>query len=304
MTNPFKSIIGLSIAFVFLWNSGFIGAEYGLPYTGPFTLLFWRYAALALILFLYLLISKRLKWIGIKYFAHTSLVGILAHGVWLGCVLLALEEKVPAGIVALVVSLQPLVTGVFSGIAVGERTQPIQWIGLVLGFTGVAIAVGSRLTLNSDASTFGYLIPFGSVIAITAASLFQRKVELSGRSEIPIDLTLLYQSLATSVVLFFPALFAEDLVVELTSPFILTMIWLILAVSFGAYAVMWILISRISATKVASLFYLGPPVTMLMAWIAFGDTLKTMDIVGLLVASIGVLLVQFIKEKLPVKAAD
>lgn len=292
MKNILKSVTGLSIAFVILWNSGFIGAEYGLPYTKPFTLLFWRYAALSLILLFYLLVRKRFYWLNTRNSIRTAIVGILAHGAWLGCVLLALEEDVPAGIVALVVSLQPLVTGAFSGLVVGEKTSRVQWVGLFLGFAGVALAVGVRISLESEASVFGYLIPFGSVIAITIASLLQRKFELSKAPSIPVDLTMFYQSLATTFAVFFPAFFAEELVTELTTPFILTMGWLIIAVSLGAYALMWVLLSRIDATKVASLFYLGPPVTMLMAWIAFGDTLISMDLVGLVVAGSGVLLVQ------------
>jgi hypothetical protein len=98
----------LAIGFVLFWNSGFIGAEYGLPYTGPFTLVFWRYLALTILIFLYLLIKKRFRRINRPVIAYNMLVGFLAHGVWLSCVLLALEQDVPAGIIALVVALQPL----------------------------------------------------------------------------------------------------------------------------------------------------------------------------------------------------
>jgi len=109
---------------------------------------------------------------------------------------------------------------------------------------------------------------------------------------LPVDQALFYQSLGTAVAFAFPAIFTEKLETEWTTEFIYTMTWLILGVSLGAYALMWLLIERIDATRVASLFYLGPPVTMLMAWIAFGDTLKILDIIGLLVVFAGVLLTQ------------
>ncbi len=283
----------LSIGFVFFWNSGFIGAEYGLPYTGPFTLLFWRYLALSLILFLYLVMRKRFQWTGWSAAAPHMLVGVLAHGIWLGCVLLALDHNVPAGIVALVVALQPLATGAFSGLATGERTPLHRWLGLIIGFTGVAITVLSRINFSDASSVFGYLVPLGSVIAITVASLIQRRMELKGnKTKTALDLTLFYQSFATTALLSLPAIITERLYVQWTPEFIYTMLWLILAVSLGAYALMWLLIKRIDATRVASLFYLGPPVTMLMAWIAFGDTLLFMDVIGLIIVLAGVLITQ------------
>jgi drug/metabolite transporter (DMT)-like permease len=293
-----KKTIVLAAGFVFFWNSGFIGAEYGLPYTGPFTLLFLRYLALTGILFLYLLIRGRFRWVGWSAAFSNMLVGVLAHGVWLGCVLLALQHNVPAGIVALVVALQPMATGALSGLVVGEPTPLFRWLGLIVGFGGVAITVLSRINFQDAASIFGYLIPLGSVMAITSASLIQRKMEVEKKSQqLPVDLTLFYQSSATALALAIPAIFLENLTTQWAPEFIVTMIWLIIVVSLGAYALMWLLIERIDATRVASLFYLGPPVTMIMAWIAFGDVLETIDLIGLIVVFGGVLLTQLKLKK-------
>jgi drug/metabolite transporter (DMT)-like permease len=288
--NP-NNIVLLAASFVLLWNSGFIGAEFGLPYAQPFTLLFWRYLALTIILLLYLLVLNHFKWVGWSKALPHMLVGILAHGVWLGCVLLALNNHVPAGIVALVVALQPLATGAFSGIVVGEPTKLYKWLGLIIGFGGVAITLLSRIDFQNAKSVFGYLIPLGSVIAITAASLIQRKMEVSQSAQrLPVDLSLFYQSLGTTLAMAIPAMVYEKLSTQWDSEFIYAMIWLIVGVSLGAYALMWLLIEKVDATRVASLFYLGPPVTMFMAWIAFGDTLKPLDVIGLLVVFIGVLM--------------
>lgn len=288
-----KRTILLAIGFVLLWNSGFIGAEYGLPYTGPFTLLFWRYLALTFLIYVYLRVTKRFRWVDWSIMVPHIVVGILAHGVWLSCVLVSLDYAVPAGIIALVVALQPMVTGAFSGLAVGEPTPLHRWVGLVIGFGGVAISVISRIDFGDAASVFGYLIPLGSVIAITVASLIQRKMEVAKTSyRLPVDLALFYQSLATMMALAVPAISLEGLQTDWNPEFIYTMLWLILGVSLGAYALMWLLIERIDATRVASLFYFGPPVTMLMAWIAFGDTVIFMDVIGLLVVFVGVVLTQ------------
>lgn len=294
-----KHTFATAAAFVLLWNSGFIGAEYGLPFTGPFTLVFWRYLALTLLLAGWLLLRKRFLWVGWRAAAQNMLIGVLAHGVWLTCVLFALDNEVPAGIVALVVALQPLATGAFSGAVTGEGTSPCQWAGLILGFTGVLVTVVSRIDFASYQSVFGYLIPLGSVVGITIASLIQRRMEINSETgKLPIDQTLFYQSLATAAALALPAICVEQLYTEWEPVFIFTLSWLILAVSLGAYALMWLLIERIRATQVASLFYLGPPVTMLMAWIAFGDTVRMMDIAGLLIVFAGVLLTQFSNQKI------
>jgi drug/metabolite transporter (DMT)-like permease len=282
----------LEVFFVLTWNSGFIGAEYGLPYAGPFTLLFWRYLILTGLLAGFLALRGRLAWPGLTPAGIAALVGMLAHGVWLGCVLVALQMDVPAGIIALVTALQPLVTGALSGQVVGEPTKPRQWVGLVLGFFGVVIAVGTRLAADDGVSPMGYLLPFGSVLAITAASLTQRRLEhAQSPHRLPVDLGMLYQCGATAALMLVPALAFEGMAVEWTGPFVATMAWLILVVSLASYASMWLLIAHRDATRVASLFYLSPPVTMLMAWVAFGDTVSSNDIIGLAVAAAGVLLV-------------
>lgn len=289
-----RTTIFLAIAFVLLWNSGFIGAEYGLKYAGTFTLLFWRYLALTLIIACYLLVKNRFRWVGWKSAAPNMLTGVLAHGLWLTCVLLALDYGVPAGIVAMVVALQPLATGAFSNLVTGERPDFHQWMGLVLGFLGVVLSVAFRIDLESYNSVFSYLIPLGAVAGITAASLIQRRMELKERNhKLPVDQTLFYQSLATALALALPAIFVEDLSAQWEPEFIYTLIWLIFAVSLGAYGLMWLLIKRIAATRVASLFYLGPPVTMLMAWIAFGDDIKMTDVSGLIIVFAGVSLTNF-----------
>ena len=291
-TRALLGVIGLEVVFVFLWNSGFIGAELGLPNTGPWTLLLWRYLALAALLGVWLLASGRLVWPGRAAVGRTALVGVLAHAVWLGCVLVAIDLAVPVGIIALVTSLQPLLTGALSGLVTGEKTGAARWAGLVLGFVGVAIAVGARLTVDDEAPAVGYLLPLCSVLGITAASLMQRRWERRRvKAHLPLDATLFYQSVATTLAVLLPAWLAEGFETTWTPPFIATMLWLIVAVSLGAYWSMWRLLEKQDAIRVASLFYLSPPVTMVMAWLAFGDTLITTDVVGLAVAGAGVWIV-------------
>ena len=282
------ALLPLVVAFVLLWNSGFIGAEVALPDSGPLTLLFWRYLALSALLAAWTVARRRSLWPGSRGAVQAAVTGILAHGVWLGCVLVALQRGVPAGIVALVVALQPLVTGALSGPVTGERTSGRQWAGLVLGLAGVLVAVVARMEAAGAAPAWSYLLPFLSVVAITAATLLQRRLELrASQPPPPLALQLLYQSAATCLVLAPPAILIEGLQTRWTLAYVGAMVWLVIAVSLGAYGAMWRLLARMDATRVASLFFLGPPVTMAMAWVAFGDTLRATDVAGLVIAGGG-----------------
>ncbi|MDZ7753427.1 MAG: DMT family transporter [Gammaproteobacteria bacterium] len=289
---PWRSLLVLEALFVLTWNSGFIGAEYGLPYAGAFTLLLWRYLLLTGLIATVLALRGRLLWPGTPAAGLAALVGVLAHGGWLGCVLLALQLGAPAGMIALVTALQPLLTGAFSGPVVGEPTGARQWAGLVLGFLGVVIAVGARLAGEEEVPTVAYLLPFLSVLAITTASLIQRRMDrFESVHRLPVDLAMFYQSGATAIAMVLPAVMVEGLATTWTGTFMATMAWLVVVVSLGSYGLMWVLIARRDATRVASLFYLSPPVTMVMAWLAFGDTVTPTDILGLAVAATGVALV-------------
>lgn len=288
-------MLALSVAFVLLWNSGFIGAEYGLDFSGPLTLLFWRYLALSGLLLAWMLWRAHRLWPGAQAAWQAGWTGALAHAGWLGFALGAIATDVPAGIVELIVATQPLLTGALSGPVTGEGTSARQWCGLLIGFVGVAIAVTARLRADDAAPLWGYLLPLGSVAAITVASLAQRLRATAGAA-LPMDTLLLYQSFASAAVLLPLALLLEGLVTTWTPLYIAALAWVTIPVSLGAYALMWMLIARTDATRVASLFYFGPPVTMLMAWLAFGDVLKISDLVALVVTAAGIVLVQWRKR--------
>jgi len=295
---------GLALAFVLLWNSGFIGAEFVLPFTAPFSLMFWRYWLLAALLAAVLMLRGQLRWPGLSTAMFESAIGLLAHGAWLICVIVALQRGVPAGIVALVVALQPMATGALSGVVTGESVPWYRWLGLIVAFAGVAVAVLARVDTGDTASMVAYLLPFGAVLAITLASLLERRATLrdEGPNRIPMMLGLFYQALATAVAFTLPALAIEGLYADPNPAFVAAMAWLIVGVSLGAYASMWKLIERMDATRVASLFYLGPPVTMLMSWLAFGDAVSASDLAGLAIVAAGVSLAQLKKQ--PRRAAQ
>ena len=232
-------------------------------------------------------------WPGWKIVAPNMVIGFLAHGVYSCCAFFAFENGVPVGMVALVLALQPIATGALSGIITGEKTSKMLWLGLIIGFIGVAVSVAYRMHNDSNASLFGYLILLGSVLSISIASLIQRQMEINNAAnKLKTDQTLFFQSIATAAFAFLPAVFVEQLSTDWNMKFTLSLGWLIIGVSLIAYGLMWKLIERISATKVSSLFYLGPPVTMFLAWLLLSDPIEFTDILGLVIVFFGLSLTQ------------
>lgn len=295
MTAAQRKTFITALLFVLSWNSGFIGAEFGLPYSGPFTLLFWRYLALSILLGGWLVLR------GTRITGNSSRVirlelyhGFLAHGVWLGCVLLALEQGVPAGLVALVTALQPLLTGAFSGPVTGEKTDGLSWIGLLLGFAGVTVVITARMNnvAEPQLSLFAWLLPFCSAVAMSGATLWRRRKELSSNVEQTCPaVSLFWQSNGALLFAFIPAIFVEQLQTDWQPRLIYSLLWLVPVVSLGAYLLLWKLIKLMDAIRTADLFYAGPPVTMLFGWLLFGDRVYLSDLPGLLLTAAGIALV-------------
>jgi drug/metabolite transporter (DMT)-like permease len=205
--------------------------------------------------------------------------------VYLGGVFIAIKHGLPAGITALVVGMQPLLTGLFAGWLLGEQVSRRQWLGLALGFVGVSLVVSGKF---GEAALGPMLIP--AVIAlfgITAGTLYQKrfcaKFDLRSGSVI--------QFLPTAVCTAIAVALFEDYRIEWNGDFIFALGWLVLVLSLGAISLLNLLISSGSAVNVASLFYLTPPCTALIAWLVFGESLSLTAIAGMLIAVSGVYLV-------------
>lgn len=285
-----RRLIALEAGFVVLWSSGFIGAKYGLPYAETFTLHFWRYALLTGLMGVALALRGGLVRPGRAELTRVAVVGVLAHAVWLSAAVLPLELGVPAGTVAVVTALQPMLTGALAGPVLGERVPLRQWGGLLLGFVGVAVIVGPHVVLSPQGAP--YLIPFVAPLAMTAANLYQRAAAYSAQPARLGVVEQLFLQCAVSALALAPLGAARSsLAVDWQPAFLLALAWLAVVVSLGAYALMWLLLRHARATRVASLMYLSPPTTMVMAWLAFGETLTLRDVAGLLIAATGVWLV-------------
>lgn len=274
--------------FVLLWSTGFIGAKFGLPYAEPLTLLAIR-MGLNLVLFGLFAFAIRAKTVGPREAGHAMIVGALIHAVYLGGVFWAISRGMPAGLAALVVGLQPLVTAILSIFWFRQYLLPVQWGGMLLGFGGVFLVLNGRFewaTLSGDLF-WPIAVCVSSLFAITIGAMYQKRY--CGK----VDLVwgAFWQYFAALIVLAPMAIWTETMVVNWTLPFIATMAWLVLVLSFAAILLLMYLVRHGDASKVASLFYLVPPLAALEAFVLFDERFGLMGGVGFAVTAAGVYLV-------------
>lgn len=288
--NPHRTALlstAAPLLFVLLWSTGFVGAKFGLPYAEPLTFLCTRYA-LVIGLMLLVVLATRAPWPKHpREFVHIGVSGLLLHACYLGSVFIAIDRGLPAGVTALVVGMQPLLTACGAGWLLGERVSARQWAGLALGFAGVALVVGDKAGTGGTrpAGLWHALLPaLVALVAITGGTLYQKRFcprfDLRTGSVIQFLPTLAVSALAASQ--------TETMQIDWHGEFVFALLWLVLVLSLGAISLLNILIRHGSAVNVASLFYLTPPTTALIAWAMFGETLALPALAGMAVAVAGV----------------
>lgn len=283
--------------FVVLWSSGFIGAKFGLPYAEPFTFLSVR-MAFGVALFAVIVAASRPVWPPLRFVLHSAVTGLLAQGLYLGGVFVSLHLGLPAGLSALIPGLQPVLTSTIANRWLGERVGLRQWVGLGLGALGVYLVVQGRLEIGGTSPGAWAAIVI-ALIGITVGTLYQKRYATG----VDLRISMLVQ-LAASELLFAPAAFAfESRTIAWTPDFVFALVWLVFVLSFGANLLLFWLIRQQAATRVASLFYLTPAVTALMAWLLFRETLDPLSLVGMAVCAVAVILVNLQGAAAPAKRA-
>jgi drug/metabolite transporter (DMT)-like permease len=277
----------MSPLFVVLWSSGFIVTKLGVRFAEPFSFLFYRFAVVA-VLFAGIALIWRAPWPRSRRLVlHIAVLGVFLQAAYLGGVYTAIALGIPAGICALIVGIQPIITAVVVGPLLGERVTPMQWFGLVLGFVGVGAVLWEKLSFDL-AHLEGVLWNIVGLLGITAATLYQKKYcnQMDWRSGGAIQY--LAAAVATLLMTF---VMGESGRIIWSPEIIFAYLWLILALSIGAVSLFGWLIRRGAASRVASLLYLVPPTTALGAWLWFGETLGALALAGMAVTLAGVWLV-------------
>jgi drug/metabolite transporter (DMT)-like permease len=275
---------GFPALFVLLWSTGFIAAKFGLPYAPPLTFLLLRFALVAALMMIVAL-ATRAPWPRkpLEY-ANVAISAWLVHGAYLGGVFVALAGGMPAGTIAMLVGLQPLLTVLIARAWLGERVVPRQWTGLALGLAGVYLVVHHRVDLSGDLTG---LIPAGvALIGISVGTLWQKRycTHVDLRSGAVVQFTacaLLYAPLAHAF---------ERGSIDWTPAFAFALGWSVLVLSLGAISLLYWLLRHGAASNIARLFYLVPPVTAIEAWLFFGEMLDALAIAGMVLIAVGVAL--------------
>ena len=270
--------------FVLLWSTGFVATKYVVHNADPLTYLAIRMALVVGIMAVVAAVARP-KWPDRVGVAHSVVAGILVHGFYLGGTAIAIAHSIPAGLSALIPGLQPILTSTLANRWLGERVTPLQWTGLLLGVAGVLLILHDR-PMSGEAG-WGWLASGVSLVSITLGTLYQRRY----CGKIDWRAGNLVQYVGVTIFFTVAAWLFENNVVHWTSEFVLALGWLVVVLSIGSIGVLYWLIRRSAATTVASLFYLVPAVTAVMAYILFGEWLDRIAIVGMIACAAAVFLV-------------
>jgi drug/metabolite transporter (DMT)-like permease len=274
--------------FVLIWSTGFIVAKFGLPYAPPLTFLVMRFIGVLAVL-APCLVLMRAPWPSGQVL-HIAAAGLLLQAGYLTGVWCAIELGMPAGVSALIVGMQPILTAAAAPL-VGESVRPRQWAGLLLGLLGVGLVVSTKLRLDGM-SVDSVALAVMALVSMTAGTLYQKRY--CPRFDLRTGTAIQF---AASLVVVLPlAVWLENLdwyfsPVQWTASFIGALLWSVFALSIGAIFLLFALIRSSHATRVTSLLYLTPPTTALMAWLMFDETLNAVAVAGMAVAAVGVSLV-------------
>ncbi|RTL50223.1 MAG: DMT family transporter [Bradyrhizobiaceae bacterium] len=272
------------LLFVVLWSSGFIGTKAMVLNSEPFTGLTIRMALVVTVMAIIVAIVRP-KWPNWREAGHSVVAGLLVHGLYLSGSSIAMAHAVPAGLSALVPGLQPILTSTLANRWLGERVTKLQWMGLVLGLGGVLLVLYTRSMVGELG--WGYLGTVVALISITLGTLYQKRY----CSQIDWRSGNLIQFFATGCMFAVGSAIFETQYVNWSREFILAQAWLVLMLSIGSIGLLYWLIRHSGATQVASLFYLVPAVTAVMAYLLFDEHVGWLGILGMAICAAGVFLV-------------
>ena len=271
------------LIFVLLWSSAFITTLPIVLNSDPFSALAFRFFFVAVCFFIYSIVKKIKIKVNFNNLFNSFSTGILFHGFYLGGVFYAIFVGLPTSIVALIVTLQPILTNILAGYFLNEEVNIYQWIGVVLGFTGAVMVIG--FDIGSTLPMNGLIAAVIALIAITTSTIWQKKIS----NDIPLPINNMYQAIGAVIFhLIIIILIFEDAFIIINLEFLLAMSHQVFLVSLGAFSILMYLIKNNSASKTVSLFFLIPAVTATMAWIFLGENLSLVDVIGFIITSIGV----------------
>ena len=270
------------ILFIVLWASAFVTSKAIVTDASPFAALSFRFGLVSVGFFLFCIFTNSKIILSLNDFFKASIIGICFHSLYLGGVFYAISENLSVGTTAIIVSLQPILTAILAGPFLKEEVTWKQWIGIMLGFIGTLLVVG--VDIGESIPLIGLIASLIGLIAITSGTLLQRKIG----GNIPLATSNLYQAFSAFIFLLIFTILFEKSFINFSINFILSMSWQVIFVSFGAFTILQYLINTGTASRTATLFFLVPPVSVVMAWLFLNEKMTTIDISGLIIATLGV----------------
>ena len=285
LTRQDTLVRAMPAVFVLIWSTGFIVARYGMPHAPPMKFLALRYFfSIACFLVWTLAAGVALAPGDRRQVKHLAVTGILMHGGYLGGVWAAVKLGMGAGLAALLVGLQPVLTAVWVS-SRGGVVSARQWAGLALGFGGLALVVWQKLGVG-EINGANFLLALGALLSITAGTIYQK------RFVAPCDVrTASLVQLCAAFAVTLPLALLEPESVRWNGQLAGAMAWSVLALTLGGSSLLYLLIHRGAATAVTSLLFLVPPCTAVMAWLLFGEAITAFTIAGIALTALGVSLV-------------
>jgi drug/metabolite transporter (DMT)-like permease len=275
----------MPLAFVLIWSTGFIVARYGMPHASPMKFLAVRYV-LSILCFLPWVLLARVAWPQTRaQWLHLSVTGVLMHAGYLGGVWSAVKAGMGAGLVALIVGLQPVLTGVWLSVS-GAIVTRRQWAGLALGFAGLLLVVSGKFGSGMEADWLNLLLAVLALFSITIGTLYQKR-HVAACDVRSANAVQLMAALAVTL----PLTLLEVEPMNWNAELMGAMAWSVLALTLGGSSLLYLLIQRGAATAVTSLLYLVPPTTALMAWLLFSEPITVLTLFGTALTAFGVSLV-------------
>ena len=268
--------------FILLWSSAFITTKPIVDNSEPFSALAFRFLIVALGFLIFSYISKKKIIISKKNIIESLLTGILFHGLYLGGVFFSISKGMPTGIAALIVTLQPILTNILAGPLLNEHISWKQWLGILLGFAGAVIVLG--FDIGETIPLSGVLATFIALFAITGSTIWQKK--LSHNIDLPVNN--MYQAIGGFLFHVLIIIFFVEPFINFNTTFIVAMAHQVFLVSFGAFSILMYLIKHNSASKTVSIFFLIPATSAFIAWLFLNESLNLVDIIGFIIASLGV----------------
>ena len=273
------------LVFVILWSSAFITSKIIVEDASPFIALSYRFIIVAFIFFVFFILFSERKFFSFKSVLEALISGILFHGFYLGGVFYALSKGASASIIALIVSLQPIMTAVLAQKILKEFLSKIQWFGILIGFLGAGIVIVSDL--NDDLTILALCSGLVGLISSSIGIIWQKRIV----NDLSLSANNFLQALGASIFHLLLAICFENYFINFTSSFLIAMTWQVLVISLGAFLILMWMLKYNDAGKTSTLFFLIPPVSAIMAYLILQENFTHLDIFGLFLSSIGVFIV-------------